>query len=162
MVLLVHRVPQLLQSARPALRAAPARCLAMEPAPGALRAATLIADGEISIVDTVLDIAVYTLLAGVLALTLYSLYATLGQANKDYGGWTKKDGQPDAIKPPSSDAGGYRKGARYDPVTDQWTYPTKEAPVASASAASTDPDNNRYGRRLQKKQKRMDKRRKMK
>ena len=115
------------------------------------------------VTDTLLDLAVYSLLAGVVALTLYSIVVTLQASNEQYGGWTKKDddevmsGSLGQDKPVSR----LQSGARYDPVTDTWTYPTPEeqanrAKVGRApTASSTDSDaaTNRYDRRMAKKRK---------
>jgi len=49
------------------------------------------------VTDTLLDIAVYLLLAGVAGLTLYSLVVTLQKSNEEYGGWTPKDDRPSPV-----------------------------------------------------------------
>ena len=41
--------------------------------------------------DTLLDLGVYALLAGVAGLTLYSVFVTLQKSNEEYGGWTPRD-----------------------------------------------------------------------
>ena len=109
--------------------------------------------------DTLLDIGVYTLLLGVAALTIYSLYVTLQQSNKEYGGWSPRDDQPvTPVEPRVNER--LRPGAVYDPATEQWTYPATsdvEAPRvgrAKAAAPSTGADGtNRYDRRAAKKRK---------
>ena len=122
-------------------------------------AAAATTESSSSLVDTILDIGVYALLLGVVGLTLYSLYVTLDQSNKEYGGWVKKE---DDISPSTSRGGPvdrYRSGAVYDPVTEAWTMPdTSNSPKAGASvgrAPSADADDagNRYERRMAKKQK---------
>jgi hypothetical protein len=115
------------------------------------------------ITDTLLDVAVYTILFGVAALTIYSLFVTLQKSNDEYGGWTPRD-DDDVIA--ASKARNLapeerlRSGARYDPVTEQWTYPApeKQGPTvgratASAAPSSVDSSTNRYDRRMAKKQK---------
>ena len=110
--------------------------------------------GSVSVTDTLLDLGVYTLLAGVVALTAYSLYVTLDQSNKEYGGWTPKDEFDDGT---IKDTSGIRKNARYDPMTEQWTYMSEEekaAPRVGRSPAPAAADGaNRYTKRMEKKRK---------
>jgi len=129
------------------------------PSPSLLLAVERDAAGsDVSIVDTVLDVAVYALLLAVVGLTLYSLYVTLDQSNKQYGGWVKKEDE-DLDEPIRGDNDRLRSGAKYDPVTDQWTYPTraevaaKKAQVGRAPAAAVEDGGNRYEKRMAKKQK---------
>jgi hypothetical protein len=110
----------------------------------------------VSVVDTLLDVAVYALLLGVVVLTLYSLSVTLDQRNKEYGGWVKKE--DDELLDTSAARGPndrLRSGAVYDPVTEQWTYPAKTtkaaARVGRAPAADEEVGGNRYERRMEKK-----------
>lgn len=109
------------------------------------------------VTDTLLDLGVYTILFSVVALTLYSLFVTLQKSNEEYGGWTPRDDEDItslAATPPSERL---RPGAKYDPVTDTWTYPQPEertgAKVGRAPAAAMEDSNsNRYERRAAKKQ----------
>ncbi len=131
----------------------------MQAQPLVLLAEETVASGtEVSVMDTLLDLAVYALLLGVVALTLYSLYVTLDQRNKEYGGWVKKE--DDDLLMDSSARGPndrLRSGAVYDPVTEQWTYPTKAtkaaARVGRAQPADEQAGGNRYERRMEKRQK---------
>eukprot|EP00325_Prymnesiales_sp_UTEX-LB-985_P029664 CAMPEP_0174724038 /NCGR_PEP_ID=MMETSP1094-20130205/42556_1 /TAXON_ID=156173 /ORGANISM="Chrysochromulina brevifilum, Strain UTEX LB 985" /LENGTH=201 /DNA_ID=CAMNT_0015925187 /DNA_START=30 /DNA_END=635 /DNA_ORIENTATION=- len=114
------------------------------------------------VTDTILDLAVYSLLAGVVALSVFSIVVTLQRSNEEYGGWTPRDDE-DLSGPTDSLSGGrLRPGAVYDPVTDKWTYPTK-APetsgprVGRAPASNDDETANRYDRRMEKKRKRAQK-----
>ncbi len=104
------------------------------------------------VTDTLLDVAVYTLLAGIAALTIYSIYVTLQKSNEEYGGWTPRDDQE-----VPSESGASRPGAIYDPVTEKWTYPTEEDPTPAARigrAPNAPADGpNRYERRTAKRQK---------
>jgi len=158
--------------ARPALRSSSIRCFAepLQQASSSIRcfaeplqqassvvAVAGVAEDEAGTVltDTILDLAVYSLLFGVVALTVYSLYVTLDESNKTQGGWTKAE--VEARKPtPTPTAGPPRlqKGARYDPATDQWTYPTEEErAVEVKSSGNAVSGSNRYERRAEKKQK---------
>mmetsp|Transcript_31961 Transcript_31961/g.79571 ORF Transcript_31961/g.79571 Transcript_31961/m.79571 type:complete len:172 (-) Transcript_31961:431-946(-) len=145
--------------ARPALRRSAVSCSASPTETGTALAplTSLLAEEElqISLVDTLLDIGVYTLLFGVVALTLYSIFVTLDETNKSQGGWTKRD-EAEELKPPSPGAGPARlqKGARYDPATEQWTYPSEEQLAAEAKASGgVVSEANRYERRAEKRQK---------
>ena len=143
---------------RPALRPITIRCSASPDLQTILAGpvTTLLADeevAEITVVDTVLDLAVYGLLFGVVALTVYSLYVTLDQSNKDYGGWTKPVDEVSRAPSPTQAPERLRKGARYDPATDQWTYPTEqERALEAKSSGQVVSDSNRYERRAEKKQ----------
>ena len=117
-----------------------------------------------AVTDTILDVLVYGLIAGVAGLTLYSIVVTLQASNDQYGGWTKQDDddvQGGMLERPSSSL---VSGARYDPVTESWTYPTAEeqaakAKVGRAPAAAPAESANRYERRIAKKQKQKKKKR---
>jgi len=119
------------------------------------------------VTDTLLDIAVYLLLAGVAGLTLYSLVVTLQKSNEEYGGWTPKDDEAVAGGD-LANSGGFKKGAVYDPTTDQWTYPSADeaatrvgrAPAQGTAAGGADDGTNRYDRRMAKKRKKAQKRNK--
>lgn len=116
-------------------------------------------EGEITasaavITDTVLDLAVYALLASVVGLTLYSVFVTLQRSNEEYGGWVAKEDEDLGMTKRSGNR--LRPGAVYDPVTDQWTYPEKvstpkvgRAPVGGAADEAA---GNRYERRMEKKE----------
>jgi hypothetical protein len=82
--------------ARPALRSSSIRCFA-EPLQQASSVVAVagVAEDEAGTVltDTILDLAVYSLLFGVVALTVYSLYVTLDESNNTQGGWTKAEGE---------------------------------------------------------------------
>ena len=110
----------------------------------------------VSIVDTILDLGVYALLLGVVSLTIYSLYVTLDANNKKYGGWAV--GEDQEVGSPidtQNTSGRLRSGAVYDPVTEQWTYPEKNAasPRVGRAPVSTKEDGNRYERRMEKRRK---------
>jgi hypothetical protein len=151
---------------RPALRRS-AAALRNAPLTASMTSLLQIAEGEAdatnsavalttTLTDTLLDLAVYALLIGVAGLTVYSIYVTLDQSNKDYGGWTPRGDEdgPEQIQ----------KGAVYDPSTDQWTYPTKpakSAPKVGRAPASPDAEvANRYDRRAEKKRKKAAKKKK--
>ena len=108
------------------------------------------------------------LIALVAGLTIYSIVVTLQKSNEEYGGWTPRD-EEDVGLAARGDVQRMGSGARYDPVTDQWTYPTPEEKAATtakvgrapaAAGAAADSDSNRYERRMLKKRKREEKRRK--
>ena len=146
-------------AARRYSRSAPAPVLRLQsPPPVSLLLAEDAASSggtDVSVVDTLLDVAVYALLLGVVGLTLYSLYVTLDDRNKEYGGWVKKEDE-DLPAPSSSPSNRLRSGAVYDPATEQWTYPTKAAVaprVGRAASADDAAGGNRYERRMEKKQK---------
>ena len=168
------------QTARPALRPAPLARNRRHVAPRAdegslglptglpaLPDATQLPPVEAAVVtDTLLDLAVYGLIAGVAALTIYSLVVTLQKSNEEYGGWSPRDDED--VKAASADPSQrLRAGARYDPVTETWTYPEQpkqgakvgRAPVAGGAV---DADGNRYDRRMRKKEKKAEKARKNK
>ena len=124
-------------------------------------------DSEFSMMDTVADIAVYTILFLVAGLTLYSVVVTLQKSNDEYGGWTPRDDE-EVANLQSGDAGRLQSGARYDPVTEQWTYPSPEeqkakAKVGRAPAAppgtveAAEQGANRYDKRMLKKRKKQQK-----
>ena len=140
------RAGRLARAGAPAMTAQPLVLLAEEE--GASSSA-------VSVVDTLLDVAVYALLLGVVALTLYSLYVTLDQRNKEYGGWVKKEDDELLDTSARGPNDRLRSGAVYDPVTEQWTYPTKAtkaaARVGRAPAADEEVGGNRYERRMVKK-----------
>ena len=139
---------------RPALRPLAVRASAPAEVLTASVTTLLSEESEISVVDTILDVAVYSLLFGVAALTVYSLYVTLNEANKTQGGWTKRDDQVADTPAPTSAPQRLRKGARYDPATDQWTYPTEEEKLVELkSSGNVVASSNRYDRRAEKKQK---------
>lgn len=138
-------------------------------ADGAAAAASVAAEAAAAIEpevvsDTLLDIGVYTVLAAAVVLTVYSIFVTLQGANEQYGGWTKKDGEEDYMQEPEVSSDRLRPGAVYDPATDQWSYPKKEAAPArvgrAPAAAKSDEDGNRYDRRMEKKRKKMQARKK--
>jgi|Transcript_20327 hypothetical protein len=115
---------------------------------------------DFSLTDTLADIAVYGLLASVAGLTIFSVFVTLDESNKAQGGWTKPvEDARNPRKPPTpmgvSTAVPVRRGARYDPATDSWTYPDEDTPKTSPAAApaGTSSDVNRYDRRMEKKRK---------
>jgi len=118
------------------------------------------------VTDTLLDVFVYSLLLGVVALTVYSLVVTLQKSNEEYGGWTPRDDE-EVLGAARNPEQRLQSGARYDPVTEQWTYPDPAAVKPSAkvgrapSAAAADEEaSNRYERRMRKKQKAAEKARK--
>ena len=122
-----------------------------------------------TLTDTLLDLGVYSLIALVAGLTVYSIIVTLQKTNDDYGGWTPRDDQD--LMPPNdgSPESRLRSGARYDPVKDEWTYPTagsqqgaKVGRAPAAAPAADDDPSNRYDRRMAKKRKKMEKTRKKK
>ena len=126
--------------------------------------------GSFSVVDTLLDVGVYTLILLVAALTIYSLVVTLQKSNEEYGGWTPRDDE-EVASAARGDDGRLRAGARYDPVTEQWTYPDAaeqqkakvgRAPAAGAAAGADSDAGNRYERRMLKKEKKREKARKKK
>lgn len=115
-------------------------------------------------VDTILDVGVYSLLAGVVALTLYSVFVTVDEGNRKAGGWQKREGEDEMdVLPrygenvPTDVESRLRSGAVYDPVKDEWTF--KEQPAAktmsssSSKASSAGADFNRYERRARSKAK---------
>lgn len=122
-----------------------------------------------TLTDTLLDIGVYGILALVVLLTGYSLIVTLQKSNEEYGGWTPRDDE-EFQSAASSDPIGRPSGARYDPVTEQWTYPEQgdkkakvgRAPAGMGAPAASSDDGNRYDRRMLKKRKKMEKARKKK
>ena len=66
------------------------------------------------ITDTLLDVAVYGILASVAGLTVYSLVVTLQKSNEEYGGWTPRDDEE--VKAASTDPSQrLRAGARGAP-----------------------------------------------
>lgn len=167
---LIARAPSLCGSPTAAVRWRPRAPVAHASATSLL-ADEAAAEGGLNaavITDTLLDLGVYTLLAGVVALTAYSLYVTLDQSNKEYGGWSPRDEFDDGtIK--DTQGTRLRKGGRYDPVTDTWTYAKQEPTsprvgrAASQDAALSGSDGseaNRYDRRMQKKRKQAQKSRK--
>ena len=109
------------------------------------------------VTDTALDVLVYALLAGVAGLTLYSIVVTLQASNDQYGGWTKQDDDDVAGGMLEQPSNSLVSGARYDPVTESWTYPTPEEQAAKAKVgrapAPAEDTANRYERRMAKKQK---------
>ena len=172
-------------SARPALRLAPlhhrrhaavaADASLPPPCAASLPPTLLVADGDFSVMDTIADIAVYSILALVAGLTLYSIVVTLQKSNEEYGGWTPRDDEEVANLQSDDGAGRLKSGARYDPVTDQWTYPSPEeqkaqAKVGRAPAAAAPPGTveaaeqgaNRYDKRMLKKRKKQQKAKKSK
>lgn len=107
---------------------------------------------QISLTDTLADLAVYSLLFGVVALTIYSLVVTLDESNKAQGGWTKPDETIKKEPTPTQTPMRLRKGARYDPSTDEWTYPTEEELSAESKASkAAESESNRFKRRADKK-----------
>jgi len=124
----------------------------------AQQASLLVAD---VMTDTIMDIAVYTLLAGVLGLTVYSVFVTVDEGNRQAGGWQKREGEDEPkYKPTLGDAvptdveSRLRSGAVYDPVKDEWTFKEAEKPAAARSAAGGGGSEiNRYERRARSKAK---------
>mmetsp|Transcript_4103 Transcript_4103/g.12916 ORF Transcript_4103/g.12916 Transcript_4103/m.12916 type:complete len:179 (-) Transcript_4103:260-796(-) len=113
-----------------------------------------------AVVDTILDIGVYTLLAGVVGITLYSIFVTLDESNKTQGGWQKRDDAEVPEQPqrygevPADVESRLRSGAVYDPVTDEWTMPKEPAASkAAAAGGGGGAEVNRYERRARKKAK---------
>ena len=123
-----------------------------------------------TLTDTLLDLGVYSLIALVAALTVYSIVVTLQKTNDEYGGWTPRDDEDMAPPGDGSPESRLRSGARYDPVKDEWTYPSsgqsqqgaKVGRAPAAAASSEDDPSNRYDRRMAKKRKKMEKARKKK
>ena len=80
-------------SSRPLLAASGRSSTVACMAPIVQMPSTLLSDSQaaaevgVSLTDTFLDVLVYTLLAGVLALTVYSVAVTLGDWNDKAGGW---------------------------------------------------------------------------
>ena len=164
-------VPAPLRS-RPPLRTSRISCDAgdavaaapLDASPG-LPAADIVADPAV-VTDTLLDLGVYGLIAAIIGLTLYSLVVTLQASNEQYGGWTKQDDEDVMSGSLDQPSDRLRSGARYDPVTETWTYPTAaeqaakakvgRAPAATQSAS--DEATNRYDRRMAKKRKAAEKR----
>lgn len=115
----------------------------------------LLSDIDLAVIrDTAADVAVYTLLAGVAGLTVYSVYVTLDESNKKAGGWERRD-EGDAMPTIGDDVQSrLRSGAVFDPVTEQWTYPNEVTPGvappprARASPTSDGDEGNRYDRRM--------------
>ena len=119
------------------------------------------------VTDTLADLAVYTLLALVVGLTLYSLYVTLDESNKKEGGWVQRDEDFDfppeeeytKLKPQDNLAA----GNIYDPVTDAWRKKDPEPNAIGATAGSRGAvasaggegggNSNRYERRAKAKEK---------
>lgn len=146
-------------SAQPALRRAPALLAGRRLGnPVAQEGAATASDSAV-FTDTLLDVGVYSLLFLVVALTVYSLVVTLQKSNDEYGGWTPRDDE-EVSRAARSDDGRLRAGARYDPITEQWTYPDAQqstakvgrAPTAASGVADAD-SGNRYEKRMMKKQK---------
>ena len=118
----------------------PIRIRAIEGDFDAASSAAAAAAGSVNaavVTDTLLDVAVYTLLAGVAALTVYSVVVTLQSSNEKYGGWTRPDDEDlaDAAVTGRQPGDRLRPGAVYDPATDQWTYPKAEPPSARVGRA---------------------------
>jgi len=143
---------------RPALRPIRVHCSLSAPLGASfdpittLLTAEEVAAASVSIVDTILDVAVYSLILGVVGLTIYSLYVTLDESNKAQGGWTKKEAAARKAAPtPTPAPQRLPKGARYDPATDQWTYPTEQERAAEVKASGNVVSaSNRYERRAEK------------
>ena len=158
-----HRTTALLSTpAAAAARSASAPVCLLDEASDAAVAA---ADSSGMVTDTLLDLGVYALLAGVVALTLYSIAVTLQKSNEEYGGWTPRDDED--VNKAASQGGGYGMrgpGSVYDPATDTWsTKPLDDATVkakvgraptpASSPGADGSEATNRYDRRMAKKRK---------
>ena len=160
-------VPSLVRAPLPSLPKSPVLLRRRHPAPLAADVGSVAEPANTAVLtDTLLDIGVYGLLALVVALTLYSLVVTLQKSNEEYGGWTPRDDE-EITQAARSDDGRLRAGARYDPVTEQWTYPDAaeqraakvgRAPAAAASSPAADDPTNRYDRRMLKKRKKANKR----
>ena len=110
-----------------------------------------------TLTDTLADVGVYVLLAGAIALTIFSVVATLQKSNDEYGGWTPRE---DEASPINDDLDRLKPGSVYDPTTDTWTYkkpepaPTRVGRAPPAVDESGQPEKgNRYERRMNKKKK---------
>jgi hypothetical protein len=161
-------LPKQLQPALRRCEAAPV-CQLAAPTPSLPSISALAVDVDVTdtavVTDTLLDLAVYGLLFGVAALTLYSIVVTLQASNDQYGGWTKQDDEDVMSGSLDQPTSRLQSGARYDPTTDTWTYPTPEEQAAKAkvgrapsAASQADEATNRYDRRMAKKRKAAQKR----
>ena len=144
------RAQPLLKAAR---RAPPPQCAAE---PLQLATTLQLGEGSYAVTDTLLDIGVYGLLALTVGLTLYSIFVTLDESNKNFGGWNKPK---DEVSPIDERDAGIKKNMVYNPVTNEWTSRQESELVDDTPTAGDGGDNNRYARRMEKRQKQKQKKR---